>query len=89
MTYLAPPAEATARTQSVAWAIALVWQSVRIGAAEKIFRFAKDEVVLVEISHKYNDVILGEILAGSGLQIVVKVSDNEGLFYDYVLIIGN
>ncbi|MCX7548161.1 L-histidine N(alpha)-methyltransferase [Xanthomarina sp. F1114] len=61
-------------------------QDVSIGALNKVFHFKKDEKIYTEISRKYNDLVLNEILKNSELKIVTKLLDAKGYFADYILI---
>jgi dimethylhistidine N-methyltransferase len=60
-------------------------QSVYVEALEKTFHFNKGERIHTEISRKYNDTILAEILEGSSLKITDKLTDSNGVFADYIL----
>lgn len=60
-------------------------QLVAIDALEKSFFFQKGEKIATEISRKYNDAIMCEILKGSGLKIQCKFSDSQNYFADYIL----
>ena len=49
------------------------------------FSFAAGETIHTEISRKYDDAILENILADSGLRIHAKLQDHAKLFADYIL----
>ena len=61
-------------------------QEATILAINQTFCFEKGEMIQTEISRKYNDQIIHQILEKTDLEIVSKVVDSEGLFADYVLI---
>ena len=61
-------------------------QMVTIGALNKTFHFEKNEKIHTEISRKYNDAILNNILENSQLKIVTKLLDSKSYFADYILI---
>jgi uncharacterized SAM-dependent methyltransferase len=60
-------------------------QEVYIEALNKIIYFKKDEKIYTEISRKYNDTILSEILEKTNLIISEKFLDKKKYFSDYVL----
>lgn len=49
------------------------------------FHFTRGERIHMEISRKYNDVVLDTILGNSGLHIQAKIIDRNNLFADYIL----
>ncbi|HLV37817.1 L-histidine N(alpha)-methyltransferase [Xanthomarina sp.] len=61
-------------------------QEVRINSINKTFYFKKDEKIHTEISRKYNDDVLNNILENSQLKMVDKLLDSKGYFADYILI---
>jgi len=63
-------------------------QEVTISKIGKTFSFQKGERVHTEISRKYNDALLDQFIADTPLQIVDRLTDSNGLFADYVLVIG-
>lgn len=50
-----------------------------------VYSFKKGERILTEISRKYNDEILSEILESTRFKIVDKILDKDKLFADYIL----
>ncbi|WP_026942743.1 L-histidine N(alpha)-methyltransferase [Hellea balneolensis] len=60
-------------------------QDVYIGALKKTFIFAKDEKIQTEISRKYDQVIIGNILSGTGFTIKGVLKDKNSYFADYIL----
>ena len=61
-------------------------QKVTILAINETFTFEKGEMIQTEISRKYNDQIIHQILEKTDLEVVSKVVDSKGLFADYVLL---
>jgi dimethylhistidine N-methyltransferase len=60
-------------------------QDVRIDALDKIFHFEAGELIHTEISRKYDEDILNNILAGTGLSINRVFTDSKNYFADYLL----
>lgn len=60
-------------------------QNVRIEKLNKTFSFAKGEIMLTEISRKYNDGILNRIIEKTNFKITGKLSDSKNYFADYIL----
>ncbi|KIA84616.1 hypothetical protein OA84_03680 [Kaistella solincola] len=60
-------------------------QKVFIKNLNQIFHFAENELIHTEISRKYNDEILNELISESGLEISEKFLDKRGYFADYIL----
>ncbi len=60
-------------------------QRVKIGALGKEVQFSAGEKIHTEISRKYNDEILNEILIGTGFEICSKLMDAREYFADYVI----
>ena len=60
-------------------------QSVTIDALNKSFVFKKGEKIHTEISRKYNDEIINNILKDSQLKIITKLTDRKHYFADYIL----
>lgn len=65
--------------------ISKIDQTVRIGALEKSFTFKKNEKIHVEISRKYNDEILANILKDTDFSIHEKLMDSKAYFADYII----
>lgn len=60
-------------------------QNVTLGVSNKTFSFEKDERIKTEISRKYSDAILKEIIRETGFLITGKRVDSRGYFADYIL----
>jgi len=60
-------------------------QTVFIKDLNKSFDFQENELIHTEISRKYNDKILNEIIENSGLEISEKFLDQKKYFADYIL----
>ncbi|MFQ3240299.1 MAG: L-histidine N-alpha-methyltransferase [Olleya marilimosa] len=60
-------------------------QEVYIKAIDKTFHFAKDEKIHLEISRKYNDDILNQIIANTQFCIKNKLKDSNNYFANYIL----
>jgi dimethylhistidine N-methyltransferase len=60
-------------------------QKVFIRDLNHTFHFAENELIHTEISRKYNDEILKEIIKGSDLKISKKFLDSREYFADYIL----
>ena len=61
-------------------------QTVHIEALNQDFQFAEGEHIHTEISRKYNDAVLKQILAESQFRIAGKLMDSQEYFADYVLV---
>jgi dimethylhistidine N-methyltransferase len=62
----------------------MIEQTVRVG--DNQFHFEKGETIHTEISRKYNDLIMGQILADTDITIHKKIMDSRSYFADYILI---
>ena len=62
-----------------------IQQTVYISELNKSFNFAADELIHTEISRKYTDEILANLLKGSHLAITEKLVDRKNYFADYIL----
>jgi L-histidine N-alpha-methyltransferase len=51
----------------------------------KQFSLTKGEQIRTEISRKYNDQIMADIINGSGLKVINKFTDKKNYFADYLL----
>jgi len=60
-------------------------QSVKIKKLGKTIYFEKGEKILTEISRKYSDEIISQIIVNSGFLIQNKITDSKGYFADYIL----
>ncbi len=60
-------------------------QTVRIEALDLMVDFEEGETIFMEISRKYNDEILGNVIKDTGLEITNKLTDSKGYFADYIL----
>lgn len=63
-------------------------QTVSISAIGKSFDFEKGEKIHTEISRKYNDTIMKNIISGTDFKLHGKLTDADGWFADYVLVRG-
>ncbi|MGA9211228.1 L-histidine N(alpha)-methyltransferase [Kaistella sp.] len=61
-------------------------QTVYIKKLSKSFEFDENELIQTEISRKYNDKILHDLLKGSQLEIKHKFLDSQKYFADYILV---
>lgn len=50
------------------------------------FHFDAGESIHMEISRKYNDTVINEILLNTGIHILSRIMDSRQLFADYVLV---
>lgn len=62
-------------------------QDVYIEKTGKTYSFLKGERIWTEISRKYNDAIIRDIIAGSRFSITTRLTDSRGYFADYILTI--
>lgn len=60
-------------------------QSVHIKSVNRTFDFKKGEKIHTEISRKYNDYILNQILEKTDFTITEKLTDSKNYFADYIL----
>jgi L-histidine N-alpha-methyltransferase len=60
-------------------------QSVNLGANGRTYQFAKGEKILTEISRKYNEEILGEILQDTDFEVIDILTDSNDYFADYII----
>jgi len=60
-------------------------QSVHIASIDTTFHFKAGEKIHTEISRKYKDAVLGQIIAASQFEIRDKFVDARGYFADYIL----
>ena len=63
--------------------VSLIDQKVNLNGNS--FSFVKGEKIHTEISRKYNDQILNEILSETDIKLVDKITDQQNLFADYIL----
>lgn len=63
----------------------LINQTVKIEGCDRNFEFAEGEKIHTEISRKYNDEVLNQILANTDFTIERRFVDQKGLFADYLL----
>ncbi len=64
--------------------VSKVEQNVKIH--DQTFHFDAGESIHMEISRKYNDTVINQILENTGISILSKILDSKELFADYVLI---
>ena len=60
-------------------------QSVHIKDLGHSFNFEENELIHTEISRKYNDQLLNDLIGGSNLEISHKFLDSRKYFADYIL----
>lgn len=60
-------------------------QEVVIKAIGKAYRFSAGEKIHTEISRKYSDKIVNDIISDTAFDVVTKMTDNNNYFADYVL----
>jgi L-histidine N-alpha-methyltransferase len=60
-------------------------QQVSIDKLAKTFEFQKGEKIQLEISRKYSDEVVNDIIAKSDFQIIGKVLDEKKYFAEYIL----
>ena len=60
-------------------------QIVKISGVNKFFEFKSGEKIHTEISRKYNDDIVDDILKGTDFTITNKIMDSKAYFADYIL----
>ena len=60
-------------------------QTVSIAALNKSFEFESGEKIHTEISRKYNDEVLKEVIGGTDFIILDRLTDANGYFADYIL----
>jgi dimethylhistidine N-methyltransferase len=65
--------------------VSTVKQSVRIQSLNETFHFEEGEKIHTEISRKYNDKIIKEIISKTNFTLKTKISDSKAYFADYVL----
>jgi L-histidine N-alpha-methyltransferase len=65
--------------------VSLVAQEIPISSLGKSFKFEKGEKMQTEISRKYNDKILDNILNKTDFKIIAKLTDSQKYFADYIL----
>lgn len=74
--------------EGIAWSYikSLKDQQVKIKPLKKVYHFKKGEMIHTEISRKYNDEILKNVIRETGLEIKSSFLDQKKYFCDYVLI---
>jgi len=65
--------------------VSRITQEIPIESIGKSFKFEKGERMQTEISRKYNDAILDQILKKTDFKIINKLTDSRGYFADYIL----
>ncbi len=65
--------------------VSLKDQTVTLKALDKQYHFKKGERIYTEISRKYNDAIIKQIIQQTDFEITHKLSDSKGYFADYIL----
>ena len=59
-------------------------QSVMINSLNKSYEFARGEKIHMEVSRKYDDVIINSIISDSDFTIVEHLTDKQEYFSDYI-----
>lgn len=65
--------------------VSTIEQTVTLNGSARTFHFDKGEKILTEISRKYNDEIIHQIIRNTDFQITKKLTDRRGYFADYLL----
>lgn len=65
--------------------VSTVEQTVTLNGSSNRFHFAQGEKILTEISRKYDDEIVSNIIRNTDFQIITKLTDRKGYFADYIL----
>lgn len=65
--------------------ISTIEQKVRIEKLGKTYNFAAGEKIATEISRKYNDSIINEIIKNSAFVTINKLNDRNNYFSNYIL----
>ncbi|SFI28966.1 L-histidine N(alpha)-methyltransferase [Halpernia frigidisoli] len=65
--------------------VSKIKQEVYVKDLDKTFEFDENEKIHTEISRKYNDEILNDLLKNSSLEISDKFLDSKNYFADYIL----
>jgi len=60
-------------------------QTVKINATGNSYTFAEGEKIHTEISRKYNDQLIENIIANTNFSIQTKILDSKAYFADYIL----
>ncbi len=60
-------------------------QSVRIKSINKIIEFSEGERIHTEISRKYNEAVISEILNHTALEVIDQLTDSRNYFTDFIL----
>ncbi len=63
----------------------IVDQSVTLSAMGKTYHFKQGEKIHMEVSRKYNDAIMKNILKNTDFTVVDVITDSQGYFADYIL----
>ncbi len=66
--------------------VSLTDQDVTIKTTGKTYQFTAGEKIHTEISRKYNDEILNNILSKTDFKIIEKLTDKQAYFADYILL---
>ena len=65
--------------------VSTVKQEVYVGSIDTTFSFEAGEKIHTEISRKYSDEIIHEIIRKTDFSIATKISDSKNYFADYIL----
>lgn len=73
-------------TEGVAKSYLVSKTAQTVTVAGQPFQFSQGERIHMEISRKYNDAVINEILLHTGIHILSRITDRRQLFADYVLV---
>lgn len=60
-------------------------QTVHIKALEKTYQFSAGEKIHTEISRKYNDALINQMVSKTDFKLATKIMDDKEYFADYIL----
>ena len=70
---------------AISYIVSTINQTVSINATGKSYTFTKGEKIHTEISRKYNDQLIENIIKNTDFSLHEKVLDNKEYFADYIL----
>lgn len=70
---------------AISYLVSTVEQTVTLNGSAKRYKFSQGEKILTEISRKYNDQIINNIVRNTDFQITHKLTDRKGYFANYIL----
>lgn len=65
--------------------VSTINQTVTLNGSGKLYHFAEGEKIHTEISRKYNDEIISNIIKDTDFHIINKLTDSNGYFAEYIL----